>query len=90
MAPPPQVADKAWELIREEGAVIEEALKDGRSHSSLEKVDEGNEGREEAADAVVGTSFNEKSDGLHEYKADSVDIQPDEHSPDEEDGQGLS
>ena len=37
-------------------------------------------------DAVAGTSFNEKSDGLYGRQTDIVDIHPDDHP---RGGQGL-
>lgn len=77
-----QAADKTWEIIREEGAVIEEDLEDDCDDSSM------NEKRGVAsspADAVVGTSFNEKSDELHGYQADVVDVSPDDHPTQDED-----
>lgn len=84
---PVQVADKTWEYLREEGAIIEETLEDDCDHGTLsEKVDENATSH---GDAVASTSFNEKSDRLHEYQMDIVDVHPDEHPPGNEDGQGL-
>lgn len=85
---PAQVADKAWEIVREE-AVIEENSEHDRGHSYLESVDEEDEGVVLPTDAVVGTSFDEKSDKLHGYQGDVVDIHPDEHFSDGGDEQGL-
>jgi len=39
-------------------------------------------------DAVVGTSFDEKSGGLDGCQAGVVDILPGDHPPEDEDGQG--
>ena len=84
---PAQVAEETWEILREEGAIIEESLEDGCDHSSpKEKVDEKTTS---PSDAVVGTSFNEKSDALHGHRTDAVDIHPDEHPPGDQDGQEL-
>lgn len=81
---PVQVADKTWEILREEGAVIEEALEEDSYQGSLEeKVVET---ATSPNDAVAGTSFNEKSEGLYGHQTDVVDIHPDDH-PDG--GQGL-
>jgi len=80
-----EVADEAWEILREEGAIIEEVLRDDCDRGSpKEKVDEGTTS---PSDAVVGTSFNEKSDTLHGHHV--VDIYPDEHPPGDEDGEEL-
>jgi len=76
-----EVAGKTWEILREEGAVIEEVLEDDGYLE--EKVVETTTSPN---DAIAGTSFNEKSNGLYGRQADVVDIHPDEH-PD--DGQGL-
>ncbi|KAF9648447.1 hypothetical protein BDM02DRAFT_3180162 [Thelephora ganbajun] len=82
-----EVAEKTWEIIREEGALIEEALEDDDEDSPLnEKVDEE---AASSSDAVVSTSFNEKSDGLNVHQADVVNIHPDDHLPKDEHGQGL-
>lgn len=84
---PAQVAEEVWEILREEGAIIEEALEDDCDHiSPKEKADEKTIS---PSDAVVGTSFNEKSDALHGHRTDVVDIRPDEHPPGNEDGQEL-
>jgi hypothetical protein len=83
---PSQVADRTWAIIREEGAVIEEALEDGDSSSSLEKLDEGIEAVISPAGAEVGTSFNEKSGGLHGYQADVADVYPGDHPTEDKDG----
>lgn len=106
-----QVVDKTWEIIREEGAVIEEALppdeigppKPSSQTSPMDKIEEIPEGDEDnplgegvdekttsPADAVVSTSFNEKSGRLHGYEVDVIDVHPDDDSPQGEDGQGLS
>ena len=100
---PVQVADETWETLREEGAIIEEALEDDGYHprplKAIEETleDDGHHSslREKAdeqvtspSDAVVSTSFNEKSDRLHGYQMDVVDIHHDEHPPGNEDGQG--
>lgn len=82
---PAQVTDKTWEILREEGAVIEEAL-EGDGDSLEENVDEK---ALPSIDAVMST-FNEKSDGLHEYPTDDVvDIHPNKQSSDNEDGKEL-
>lgn len=84
---PAQVAEEAWEILREEGAIIEEALEDDCDHiSPKEGVDEKTPS---PSDPVVSTSFNEKSDALHGHRMDVVDIRPDEHPPGNEDGQDL-
>lgn len=76
-----QIADETWGILRQEGAIIEESLKysanllrskgaiieevpeeDGDDNSLKEKVDEG---VTSPSDTVAGTSFNEKSGGLH-------------------------
>jgi hypothetical protein len=98
-----QVTDETWNILRGEGAIIEEALGDSSSlGGGLEAIVE--EGLEDVGGdrsslkdekttspsaAVVDTSFNEKPDGLHGYQMNVVDIHPDEHPPDDEDGQGL-
>ena len=87
---PSQVSDGTWAIIREEGAVIEEALEDDDDHSPPERMDEKVATVTSPADAVVGTSFNEKSEGLHRYQANVVDINPDDHPTKDEDEQGLS
>ena len=82
---PLQVADKAWDIIRKEGAVIEEAVED--NGSLKEKEDDM---ATKPADVAVSASFNEKSDGLDGYQVDAVNIHPDDHPPkDEGDGRGL-
>jgi len=78
-----QVSNRTWEIIREEGAVIEEALED--DNSLCEKVDEN---VTSSVDAIVGTSFDEKSGGLDGYQAGVVDIRPGDHPSEDEDGQG--
>lgn len=85
---PVQVAGEAWEILREGGAIIEEALEDDCDHiSPKEKVDEKTIS---PSDAVVSTvSFSEKSDALHGHRTDVVDIRPDKHPPGNEDGQEL-
>jgi hypothetical protein len=83
---PSQVADRTWAIIREEGAVVEEALEDGDSGSSLEKLDEGIEAVISPAGADVGTSFNEKSGGLHGYQADVAEVYPGDHPTEDKDG----
>ena len=40
-------------------------------------------------DTVVGTSFDEKSGSMHGRRVDVVDINPDDHSTQDEDGQGV-
>ena len=75
-----QIADETWGILRQEGAIIEESLKysanflrskgaiieevpeDDDDNSLKEKVDEK---VTSPSDTVAGTSFNEKSDGLH-------------------------
>lgn len=67
--------------------MIEEALEDDSGHGSPnEKVDEK---AISPTDAAVGTSFNEKSDRLHGHQVDVVNIHPDDHPPNDENGQGL-
>lgn len=78
-----QVADNAWETIRAEGAVIEEAAKSDDDSSLEEKADERVKSH---TDPGVGTSFNEKSDELGEYQAEVVEIHPDDHPPQAKDG----
>jgi hypothetical protein len=78
-----QVADNTWEIIRAEGAVIEEAVKSDDDSSLKEKADEGVKSH---TDPIVGTSFNEKSDELGEYQAEVVEIHPDDHPPQAKDG----
>jgi len=51
-----------------------------------EKVDEKATSR--IGEPIVGTSFNEKSGGLHGYQPNVVGIHPDGH-PQYEDGRGL-
>lgn len=81
-----QVADKTWAIIREEGAVVEEALEDDDGRSFLEKAGERDE---MSTDAVIGTSFNEKSDGMHECWTGVVDINPGDHPIKDEDEHGV-
>lgn len=72
--------------------MIEEAPEDDNRSSLNEKLPRIDEEAEEAispTDAAAGTSFNEKSDKLHGHQADVVNIHPDDHSPNDEDGQGL-
>jgi len=79
-----EVADKTWEILREEGAVIEEALEDDSYHGSLEE--KMVETATSPNDAIASTSFSEKSEDLYGRQSDVVDIHPDDH-PDG--GQGL-
>jgi hypothetical protein len=93
---PLQIADNTREILRQEGAIFEQFR---RVIGTIEEVSEEDEddypleekASEEAtspSDAVVGTSFDEKSDRLHGHQMDVVDIHPDEQPPDNEDGQG--
>jgi len=82
-----EATDKTWEVFREEGAIIEEALEDDDdSSSTAEKVDEK---ATSPADPVIATSFDEKSGGLHGYQEDVVDVHPNDHPAQDENGQGL-
>lgn len=52
----------------------------------MEKIDEGVETVTSPTNAEVGTSFNEKSDGLHDYRADVVDVYLGNHPTEDKDG----
>jgi len=84
-----EVADQTWAIIREEGAVVEEALEDGDDRSSIEKVGEKDEVTTSPTDAMVGTSFNEKSGSMDGRQADVVEINPDDCPIKDEDGQSV-
>jgi len=84
-----EVADKTWEDLREEGGIIEEALKYDPRHRPLIMIEEVDEGVASPSDAVAGTSFDEKAGRLHGYQMDVVDIHPAEHPSGNEDGRGL-
>jgi len=82
-----EVADKVWEIIRYEGAAIEEALESDDEDSCMgESVDEKTAS---PTDTVTGTSFNEKSGRLYTHQEHVVDIHSSDHPPQDEDGQGL-
>lgn len=83
-----EVADRTWEIIRGEGAIIEEALENDIDQDLSEKVCE-EVGATSLTDPVASTSFNEKSGGFGDFQTDVVDIHPDDYPTKDEHGQDL-
>ena len=68
--------------------MLEESLEDDGYDSSREKVDEKGERTTSPPEVMAGTSFDEKSGGLHRHQADVVDVHPGDGVPVDGDGRG--